>query len=83
MAKSAALRYVATINTMGFSNEDFNKLRIGQWVSNMGVKGQFLGVTASGIVTINYNKSKVIGSKSQFCSNEWLRKFAKVQGATA
>ena len=45
-----------TINATGFDTEDFKRIKIGQWVSVFGAKGQYLGITRAGVVTINYNK---------------------------
>ena len=68
-----------TINATGFDTEDFKRIKIGQWVSVFGAKGQYLGITRAGGVTINYNKAPDM--KRQFTSNRPLREFAKLHGS--
>ena len=68
-----------TINCTGFDASDFARIKIGQWVSVFGAKGQYLGVTRAGVVTINYNKAQDM--KRQFTSNRPLREFAKLHGS--
>jgi hypothetical protein len=74
-----ANRYTTTVDTTAFSNDDYAKLRIGQWVNIMGLKGQYLGITAANIVTINYKKAP--NAKAQFTANRPLRQFAKLMGS--
>lgn len=74
-----ANRYTPTVDTTAFSNDDYAKLRIGQWVNIMGLKGQYLGITSANIVTINYKKAPT--AKAQFMANRPLRQFAKLMGS--
>jgi hypothetical protein len=67
------------IDATGFSPSDFQRIKPGQWVEVFGVRGQYLGVTRSGCVTINYNKAPDM--KRQFKSNRPLREFAKLHGS--
>jgi hypothetical protein len=68
-----------TIDATGFAPLDFQRIKPGQWVEVFGVRGQYLGVTRSGCVTINYNKAPDM--KRQFTSNRPLRQFAILHGA--
>jgi D-arabinose 1-dehydrogenase-like Zn-dependent alcohol dehydrogenase len=68
-----------TIDATGFSPLDFQRIKPGQWVEVFGVRGQYLGVTRAGCVTINYNKAP--GMKRQFKSNKPLRQFAILHGS--
>lgn len=77
-AKTYSL-FKKTINVTGFDASDFQRLKIGQWVSVFGAKGQYLGITRAGVVTINYNKAPDM--KRQFTSNRPLREFAKLHGS--
>ena len=74
-----ANRYTPTVDTTAFATQDYAKLRIGQWVAIMGLKGQYLGITAANIVTINYKKAP--NAKAQFTANRPLRQFAKLMGS--
>lgn len=74
-----ANRYVPVVDTTAFSNDDYAKLRIGQWVKVMNMKGQYLGITSANIVTINYKKAPDM--KAQFTANRPLRQFAKLMGS--
>lgn len=65
--------YKQTIDTSGWSNDQFASLRRGQWVSNFGSTGQFLGITARGTVTVNYKQNK--NMRKQFKANKPLREF--------
>ena len=73
-------KYQPTIDTTIFSNDDYAKLRIGQWVKIMDNKGQYLGITSANIVTINYKKAPTM--KAQFKANRPLRQFAKIMGSS-
>jgi hypothetical protein len=68
-----------TIDATGFSPLDFQRIKPGQWVEVFGVRGQYLGVTRSGCVTINYNKAPDM--KRQFKSNKPLRQFTLLHGS--
>lgn len=68
-----------TINATGFDASDFARIKIGQWVSVFGAKGQYLGITRAGVEVINYNKAPTM--KRQFTSNRPLREFAKLHGS--
>ena len=70
--------YQKTIETSGWSNAQFSTLHRGQWVSNFGSPGQFLGITARGTVTINYKQTKDL--KKQYAANAPLRKFVLLHG---
>ena len=73
-------RYQPTIDATGFGSAEYRRLRIGQWVSIMGdLRGQYLGITAAQVVTINYRKAPTM--KAQFKSNRPLRQFAKLHGS--
>jgi len=65
--------YKKTIDTSGWSNQQFATLRRGQWVSNFGTTGQFLGITARGTVTVNYKQNS--NMQKQFKANKPLREF--------
>jgi len=71
-------KYQKTIDTSGWSNEQFNTLHRGQWVSNFGGTGQFLGITPRGAVTINYKQTRDL--KKQYAANQPLRQFVKLHG---
>lgn len=71
-------RYQKTIDTSGWTNEQFNTLHRGQWVSNFGGTGQFLGITPRGSVTINYKQTRDL--KKQYAANQPLRKFVILHG---
>ena len=70
--------YTKTIDTSGWSNDQFATLHRGQWVSNFGATGQFLGITARGTVTINYKQTKDM--QRQFTANQPLRQFVLLHG---
>ena len=70
--------YQKTIDTSGWSNEQFSTLHRGQWVSNFGAKGQFLGITARGTVTINYKQTEDL--RKQYAANHPLRRFVLLHG---
>jgi len=70
--------YQKTIETSGWSNDQFNGLHRGQWVSNFGATGQFLGITARGTVTINYKQTE--DKRKQYAANKPLRQFVKLHG---
>ena len=71
-------KYQKTIDTSGWTNEHFNSLHRGQWVSNFGATGQFLGITARGTITINYKQTRDL--KKQYSANAPLRKFVILHG---
>lgn len=70
--------YKPTIDTSGWSNDQFSTLHRGQWVSNFGATGQFLGITARGTVTINYKQTKDL--RKQYAANQPLRRFVLLHG---
>ena len=70
--------YQKTIDTSGWSNDQFSTLHRGQWISNFGATGQFLGITARGTVTINYKQTK--NMQRQFTANQPLRRFVLLHG---
>jgi hypothetical protein len=72
-------KYVPTVDTTAFSNDDYAKLRIGQWVKIMDLTGQYLGITRAQVVTINFKKAPTM--KRQLASNRPLRQFAKIHGS--
>lgn len=69
--------------------EQFNKLRIGQWVTGLTLnnksglyRGQFMGFDNDSMPIINFridNAKKVIEWKMQFKSNKYLRDFARIK----
>lgn len=71
-------RYLKTIETSGWSNDQFNSLHRGQWVKNFGSTGQFLGITAQGTVTINYKQTE--DKRKQYAANKPLRQFVILHG---
>jgi len=71
-------KYQKTIDTSGWSNEQFNSLHRGQWVKNFGATGQFLGITARGTVTVNYKQTE--DKRKQYAANQPLRKFVILHG---
>jgi hypothetical protein len=73
-----ASRYRSTIDTSGWSNDQFATLHRGQWISNFGATGQFLGITARGTVTINYKQTKDL--RKQYAANQPLRRFVLLHG---
>lgn len=68
---------------------EFNKLKIGQWVTGLTLnnksglyRGQFMGFDNDNQPIINFridNAKRVIDWKMQFKSNKSLRQFAKVK----
>ena len=70
--------YVKTVDTSGWSNDQFATLHRGQWVSNFGATGQVLGITARGTVTINYKQTKDL--RKQYAANQPLRQFILLHG---
>ncbi len=68
---------------------EFNKLKIGQWVTGLSLnnksglyRGQFMGFDNDNMPIINFridNAKRVIDWKMQFKSNKSLRDFAKVK----
>ncbi len=70
--------YKKTIDTSGWSNQQFATLRRGQWVSNFGATGQFLGITGLGTVTVNYKQNS--NMQKQFKANQPLREFVILHG---
>lgn len=68
---------------------EFNKLKIGQWVTGLSLnnksglyRGQFMGFDNDNMPIINFridNAKRVIDWKMQFKSNKSLRQFAKVK----
>jgi hypothetical protein len=70
------MKYVKTVSVSGWSNQQFNGLHRGQWIENFGATGQFLGITARGTVTINYNQTA--DKRRQFAANKPLRQFVKL-----
>lgn len=69
--------------------EEFNKLKIGQWVTGLSLnnksglyRGQFMGFDNDNMPVINLridNAKRVINWKEQFKSNKPLRQFAKIK----
>lgn len=72
-------QYAPTINASAYTPEDFASLRPGQWVNVDGAHGQYLGLTQSGSVAVNWKSG--IDLKEQFSSNETMRKYAKMHNA--
>jgi hypothetical protein len=68
---------------------EFNKLKIGQWVTGLSLnnksglyRGQFMGFDNDNMPVINLridNAKRVINWKEQFKSNKPLRQFAKIK----
>lgn len=68
---------------------EFNKLKIGQWVTGLSLnnksglyRGQFMGFDNDNMPVINFridNAKRVINWKEQFKSNKPLRQFAKIK----
>jgi hypothetical protein len=68
---------------------EFNKLKIGQWVTGLSLnnksglyRGQFMGFDNDNMPIINFridNAKRIIDWKAQFKSNKSLRDFAKVK----
>ena len=68
---------------------EFNKLKIGQWVTGLSLdnksglyRGQFMGFDNDNKPIINFridNAKKVINWKEQFKSNKPLRQFARIK----
>lgn len=71
-------KYQKTIDTSGWANAQFNSLHRGQWVSNFGATGQFLGITARGTITINYKQTRDL--RKQYAANAPLRRFVILHG---
>jgi hypothetical protein len=72
-------KYVSTVAV--FSTDDFRALKPGQWVQTVGgARGQYLGVTQSGVVVVRYQPG-VFGSKRDTRNNATLRQYAKDYGA--
>lgn len=71
-------KYQKTIDTSGWSNDQFNSLHRGQWVKIFGATGQFLGITARGTITINYKQTRDL--RKQYAANAPLRKFIILHG---
>lgn len=72
------MQYQKTTDVTGWTNQQFNALHRGQWVNNCGARGQFLGMTARGTVTINYKQTKDL--RKQYASNRPLRQFVLIHG---
>jgi hypothetical protein len=75
-----ANRYTSTVNASGFSNAQFQTLRVGQWVNVFGSRGQYLGITRAGVVVVNYKTSQGEDMKNHIKANKPLRGFAKLKG---
>lgn len=68
---------------------EFNKLKIGQWVTGLSLnnksglyRGQFMGFDNDNMPIINFridNAKRVIDWKEQFKSNKPLRDFARIK----
>lgn len=68
---------------------EFNKLKIGQWVTGLSLnnksglyRGQFMGFDNDKMPIINFridNAKKIINWKEQFKSNKPLRDFARIK----
>lgn len=68
---------------------EFNKLKIGQWVTGLSLnnksglyRGQFMGFDNDNQPIINFridNAKKIINWKEQFKSNKPLRDFARIK----
>lgn len=70
--------YQKTIDVSGWTNQQFDTLHRGQWVSVYGASGQFLGITARGTVTINYKQTSDM--IRQYTANQPLRRFVLLHG---
>lgn len=68
---------------------EFNKLKIGQWITGLSLngksglyRGQFMGFDNDKMPIINFridNAKKILDWKEQFASNKPLRQFAKIK----
>lgn len=70
--------YQKTIDVTGWTDRQFDTLHRGQWITNCGSRGQFLGMTARGTVTINYKQT--MNLRKQYASNRPLRQFVLLHG---
>jgi hypothetical protein len=71
--------YVSTVRV--FSDSDFTGMRAGQWVQTIGgARGQFLGVTQSGVVVIRWQPGR-FGALRDTRNNRTLRGYARDYGA--
>ena len=70
--------YKKTLNVSHFADvSQWQALRPGQWVSVMGATGQYLGVTRSGVILVNYKQGSDM--KTLFKANKPLRQYAKLK----
>ena len=75
------MKFINTVKCDIF-NLSANSLHVGQWISDnaTGSRGQFLGVTARGIVIVRWQKDGNFARRDAR-ANAPLRKYAKIYGA--
>lgn len=68
-------------NTRMVIGQSFDGLKPGQWVMfDSGIRGQFMGKTAAGVIVLRYQSGK-FGERKDTTSNKLLREYAKINGA--
>lgn len=70
------MKYQKTVSITNFQPSDYKTLQVGQWISQCGAKGVFLGVKPSGtIVAAWYENAKRTSNYSNYIAD--LRRYAK------
>ena len=75
-------KYGPTLFLSNVANLKTDNIKPGQWVRdiNCGIRGQYLGKTAAGVIVIRWQEKR-FGKLADCKSNHYLRQFAKVNGA--
>ena len=70
------MKYQKTVDISKFQPQDYKALQAGQWISQCGAKGVFLGVKPSGtVVAAWYENAKRTSNYSNYIAD--LRRYAK------
>lgn len=70
------MKFQKTVDISRFSPEDFKKLQPGQWISQCGAKGVYLGTRKGGsIVAAWYENARRTSNYSQYLAD--LRRYAR------